>query len=139
MDSVSFTVLGEPTGKGRPKFNSYTRSAYTPKKTVNYETWVKMEYCRQCNNQKFPDDAMIEMEITAYYQIAKSDSKKRKQMKLDNMIRPTKKPDMDNIVKIIADPLNGIAYHDDSQIVNCSIKKFFSDQPRVEVKIKQLS
>ena len=42
MDSVSFTVLGEPTGKGRPKFNSYTRSAYTPKKTVNYETWVKM-------------------------------------------------------------------------------------------------
>ena len=112
MDSVSFTVLGEPTGKGRPKFNSYTRSAYTPKKTVNYETWVKMEYCRQC--------------------------KKKKQMKLDNIIRPTKKPDMDNIVKIIADPLNGIAYHDDSQIVNCSIKKFFSDQPRVEVKIKEV-
>ena len=131
MDSVSFTVLGEPTGKGRPKFNSYTRSAYTPKKTVNYETWVKMEYCRQCNNQKFPDDAMIEMEITAYYQIAKSDSKKKKQMKLDNMIRPTKKPDMDNIV-------NGIAYHDDSQIVNSSIKKFFSDHPRVEVKIREV-
>lgn len=83
-------------------------------------------------------NAMIEMEITAYYQIAKSDSKKKKQMKLNNVIRPTKKPDMDNIVKIIADPLNGIAYHDDSQIVNCSIKKFFSDQPRVEVKIKEV-
>ena len=84
MDSVSFTVLGEPTGKGRPKFNTQSRKAYTPTKTVNYETWVKMEYCRQCNNHKFPDDAMIEMEITAYYRIAKSDSKKKKQMKLQS-------------------------------------------------------
>ena len=41
MDSVSFTVLGEPTGKGRPRFNTQSGRAYTPKKTVNYETWVK--------------------------------------------------------------------------------------------------
>lgn len=32
-------------------------------------------------------------------------------------IRPTKKPDMDNVVKIIADSLNNLAYYDDTQIV----------------------
>lgn len=139
MDSITFTIPGEPKAKGRPRFNTRTGRAYTPKNTVLYEALVKMEYYRQCNNHKFDDDALINMEITAYFQVAKSDSKKKKKMKLDNIIRPTKKPDMDNIIKVIADPLNSIAYHDDSQIVDCSIKKMFSEHPRVEVTISQIN
>jgi Holliday junction resolvase RusA-like endonuclease len=49
--------------------------------------------------------------------------------------RPTKKPDIDNIEKIIFDALNGIAYNDDSQIVSCWADKFYSTVPRVEVVI----
>ena len=52
------------------------------------------------------------------------------------MTRPTKKPDLDNIIKAIADSLNGIAYKDDAQIVELKSKKFYSDTPRVEVTIK---
>lgn len=37
--------------------------------------------------------------------------------------------------KIIADALNKIAYHDDTQIVDCQVRKFYSDDPRVEVRI----
>lgn len=77
MDSVSFTVLGEPTGKGRPRFNTQSCRAYTPKKTVNYETWVKMEYCRQCNNQKFPDDAMIEWRSQHIIRLRRVTARKR--------------------------------------------------------------
>lgn len=51
------------------------------------------------------------------------------------IIRPTKKPDMDNCIKVIADALNKLAYHDDTQIVDCQIRKFYSDDPRVEVRI----
>lgn len=40
---------------------------------------------------------------------------------------------MDNCIKIIADALNKIAYHDDTQIVDCQVRKFYSDDPRVEV------
>lgn len=44
MDRVKFTVLGEPKGKGRPRFSTQTGRAFTPKQTVNYETLVHTEY-----------------------------------------------------------------------------------------------
>ena len=54
------------------------------------------------------------------------------------IIRPIKKPDMDNVIKVIADSLNQIAYRDDTQIVDCQCRKFYSEQPRVEIKIRQI-
>lgn len=46
---------------------------------------------------------------------------------------PTKKPDADNVSKIILDALNGLAYHDDSQVVELTVKKKFALYPRVDV------
>lgn len=133
---VSFTVLGEPKGKARPRFAK--GHAMTPKDTVNYETLVHMEYLSQCGDKKFSDDAMLDMRIKAYYSIPKSASKKKKSAMAMGMIRPTKKPDMDNVVKIIADSLNQVAYRDDTQIVDCQCRKFYSENPRVEVRIKEI-
>jgi Holliday junction resolvase RusA-like endonuclease len=48
---------------------------------------------------------------------------------------PTKKPDADNILKLAADSLNGLAYVDDKQIVSAVIHKFYSDRPRLEINI----
>lgn len=135
MKEVTFVVAGEPRGKARPRFNTKTGHAITPSDTANYETLVKWEYARQCN-AKFPDDAMLDMRIKAFYSVPKSDSKKKRAMKLAGEIRPTKKPDMDNVIKIIADALNNVAYHDDTQIVDCQVRKFYSENPRVEVTIK---
>lgn len=135
---VRFTVLGEPKGKGRPRFSTMTGSASTPKRTVNYETLVHMEYMSQCPGIQFPDDAMLDMRILAYYSIPKSASRKKKAAMLAGDIRPTKKPDMDNVVKIIADSLNQVAYRDDTQIVDCQCRKFYSNEPRVEVIIRQV-
>ena len=92
----------------------------------------------QCKGFRFPDDAMLDLRILAYYSIPKSGSKKLKEQKLANIIRPTKKPDMDNVVKMIADALNQVAYKDDTQIVDCQVRKFFSEEPRVEVIIRQI-
>ena len=135
---VKFTVFGEPKGKGRPRFNTRTGHAITPKDTVNYETLVHMEYLNQCGKARFPDDAMLDMRIKAYYSIPQSKSKKKKELMRAGVIRPTKKPDMDNCIKIIADALNKIAYHDDTQIVDCQVRKFYSDDPRVEVRILEI-
>ena len=134
---VKFIVLGNPVGKGRPRFTK-TGHTFTPKDTVNYETLVHMEYLNQCGNARFPDDAMLDMRIKAYYSIPQSKSKKKKELMRAGVIRPTKKPDMDNCIKIIADALNKIAYHDDTQIVDCQVRKFYSDDPRVEVRILEI-
>ncbi len=138
MDKVKFTVLGEPKGKGRPRFSTQTGRAFTPKQTVSYETLVHTEYMVQCKGFRFSDDAMLDMRILAYYSIPKSGNKKEKAQKLANVIRPTKKPDMDNVVKMVADALNQVAYKDDTQIVDCQVRKFYSEQPRIEVIIQEV-
>lgn len=133
---VKFTIYGEPKGKGRPRFCRNTGHAMTPKDTVNYETLVRLEYGEEYGDFRFPDDTMLDMRIMAYYSIPKSASKKKKAAMLLGTIRPTKKPDMDNVVKIIADSLNQVAYRDDTQIVDCQCRKFYSDIPRVVVTIR---
>lgn len=130
---LSFTIPGEPVGKARPRM---TRSGhtYTPEKTVSYENLVKLCFKAKYPNEK-PADGTVQMVITAHYAMPKSVSNKKRQLMTDGKIRPTKKPDADNIIKAVADALNGIAYRDDSQIVNVSISKWYSDSPRVEVAI----
>ena len=137
---VQFTIAGEPKGKGRPKFTTIHghAQAITPKDTVVYENLVKTMYSIQCGDFKFPDGAQLDMTICAYFAIPKSASKKKREEMMLGKIRPTKKPDMDNIIKIIADALNQIAYKDDSQIVDTTIQKYYSDNPRVIVMIKEV-
>ena len=132
---LKFVVPGEPKGKARPRVTQ-NGCAYTPKETVQYENLVKMEYHRQCGRSRFNDDAPLDVRIAAYYSIPKSVSKKKKQLMRDRQLRPMKKPDTDNVVKIVLDSLNGIAYHDDVQVVDCQVRKFYSDEPRVVVIIQ---
>lgn len=133
---VQFTVLGDPTGKGRPRFSTVCGhvKARTPENTVLYENLVKTEYHRQVG-ERFPDDAMLDFRLTAYYAVPKSVSKKKRKAMLEHRIRPTKKPDWDNIGKTVCDALNGIAYRDDAQVVDSMVRKFYSNTPRVEVSI----
>lgn len=146
MNEVRIKVLGEPQGKGRPRFvaryNPATQKsfgqAHTPDKTVVYENLIRTEYSIQTGNFRYPDDAMLDMRILAYYSIPKSASKKKRAMMLEGVIRPTKKPDMDNVMKVVADSLNQVAYKDDTQIVDAQCRKFYSEEPRIEVIIRQI-
>ena len=77
------------------------------------------------------------MRVTAYFQIPKSTSKKHHMAMIDHLIRPTKKVDIDNLYKVVADACNHVAYHDDAQIVDGQIRKFYSDHPRVVITIQE--
>lgn len=132
---IRFVVYGEPVGKARPRFNTRTKTAYTPSKTSEYEKEVAMAYKTAGGNKKF--DGAVSLDINAYFAIPKSTSKKRVEQILKQDIRPTKKPDIDNIAKIILDGLNGIAYQDDKQIVSVRVNKFYSTEPRIEVEIEE--
>lgn len=137
--NIKFTVLGDPTGKGRPRFSTVCGhvKTRTPENTVLYENLVKTEY-RQQVGKKFPDDAMLDFRVMAFYSVPKSVSKKKRAAMLEHRIRPTKKPDWDNIGKTVCDALNGIAYRDDAQVVDSMVRKFYSENPRVEVSIADI-
>lgn len=77
------------------------------------------------------------MEITAFFDIPKSFSKKRIEEALEGCISPLKKPDADNIAKIICDALNGVAYKDDTQVVELRVRKIYAAEPSVSVLIDE--
>lgn len=125
---VIFTVPGEPQGKARAR--TCGGHTYTPEKTVLYENLIKTEYARQCGNRKFSilSDGTaqpVAVRIEAVYGIPKSYSKKKRERALNGELAPTKKPDADNIAKVVCDALNGVAYVDDTQVIDLHIVKSF--------------
>lgn len=138
MNEIQFTIPGPPQGKARPRVvraKSGISLTYTPDKTVAYEELVRSRYQAAAQSFRFPDDAQVAIQITARYPIPKSKSKKTKAEMLVGALRPTKKPDCDNIVKIICDALNGFAYKDDAQIVLAQVAKEYAEIPQTNVRL----
>jgi Holliday junction resolvase RusA-like endonuclease len=141
-NEIYFIVPGPVVGKQRPKFSTiggYAK-AYTPKKTKDYESKVKACYLEEVQYQpmRWSNKEPLEMIVNAYFEIPKSASKKaRTEMLLHGY--PCKKADADNILKAAADALNGVAYTDDSQIVCATVNKIWSESPKLEVTIRELS
>lgn len=135
---AKFTVFGEPQGKARPRFSRRGGgvTTYTPKKTVDYEREVVRAYKRECGGLYFGAKIPLIVYITAFFKPPKSASKEALQQMFAGDSPPTKKPDVDNIIKAVCDALNGVAYVDDAQVVFCSCKKrWAATEPRVAVTI----
>jgi Holliday junction resolvase RusA-like endonuclease len=133
---MRFVIFGEPQGKARPRFS--TRSGvprtYTSQKTVDYEEKVR-EAFEETGHPGYHDKEPVLVHIDAYFKIPKSTSKIKRQLMLEKT-SPVKKPDADNIAKIICDALNGYAYDDDSQVAFLAVSKFWAkEEPYVEVEI----
>ena len=69
--------------------------------------------------------------------IAESDTKKTKMAKILGKLRPTKKPDIENMAKTVFHALNKVAYYDDSQIVDAVLRKVWSEKARTEIVIRE--
>lgn len=132
-----FTVYGEPQGKERARTvrSGGKVHSFTPQKTADYEELVRRAWLATGETGYF-NKTPIAVKILAYFQIPKSVSKKKREEMLDDFERPTKRPDADNIAKIICDGLNGKAYGDDAQVVDLEVTKYWTDgDARVEVTI----
>ena len=136
---VKFVIPGEPKGKGRPRVERHGDRTVTrtPDDTIIYENLVRTEYLRQCGGHRFADDKQLDLRVIAYYPIPSSKSKKQQRLMEAGMVRPTKKPDTDNVLKVIADSLNQVAYKDDAQVVDTMVRKFYSRIPRTVVLISE--
>lgn len=137
---VSFTVQGKPTGKARPRVvmqNGHAR-AYTPQATADYEERVRLEYQAQCGNAYFERGVPLMVQIVAYMPIPQSASQKQRERMLRGSLQPVKKPDWDNIGKIICDALNGVAWHDDAQIVRATVSKLYGLEEGVQVCVSEV-
>jgi len=138
MFSTGFIIEGDPVAKGRPKFARRGKfvSVYTPEKTKTYETKVA-EIATNAMGDQEPLETPVVVSIWIYLQIPKSYSKKRFADCINQLERPTKKPDIDNVAKAVTDAMNGIVYQDDSQIVSIHIHKYYASTGSVIVFISE--
>ena len=131
-----FEVPGAIKGKGRPRVNSYTGIVYTPTTTKDYEYLVEQYFLLKYPKFK-PLEGRLSVNIKAIFTIPKSAKKTDKDKMLENTISPTKKPDIDNIVKIILDAMNKFAFKDDTQITKLSVEKEYGIEEKVIVEIEE--
>ena len=115
----------------RPRF---TRNgiAYKDPKDVEYEKQIQEAFITSGEVKR---DGYVSINIDAFYQIPKGTSKRVKALMIEGKIRPVVKPDVDNISKIVLDALNGYAYKDDNQVVDCYVSKWYSEDARLQIKI----
>ena len=124
MTALVITIPGEMRGKQRPRVTRQGH-AYTPEQTTNAEAWVRA--CAIDAGVRAPMEGALRLRMEVRKAIPPSWSRKEKAAALAGTRRPTGKPDVDNLAKLVGDALNGIVWRDDAQIVDLHVSKIYAD------------
>lgn len=123
MARYSVHIPGTPVAKARPRITvrGGKPRAYTPKKTADYEAMI-------ADLVKIPEPSSkpLRVHINLYLPIPQSWSKQKTIDAACGNILPTSRPDADNYAKAILDAMNGVAFHDDSQVVDLRVVKQYA-------------
>ena len=136
----SFIVEGKPQGKARAR-TFYDKRAekmrsITPEQTKSYENLIRWKY-REAGGI-YHGTSTLQVAINAFYPIPQSFSRAKRKAAETGNLRPTTKPDCDNIIKVVLDALNGVAYYDDKQVVCVSCNKYYAETGYLNIEIKEL-
>lgn len=132
---IHFDIPGTPQSQLRPRAVRRGKGVmmYDPKQVKEYKEYVAL-IARQ-HAPASPLDGALDVRIRFYMPIPRSTTKKDREAMKQEIMLPAKRPDADNLCKSVLDAGNKILYEDDSQIVRLTAEKFYSDNPRVELKI----
>jgi Holliday junction resolvase RusA-like endonuclease len=133
---MTFTVPGQPQGKGRPRIGKVGDHArmFTPAKTAAYEGLIA-HAARIAMAGHPPLEVAAGCNIFIDCQVPASWSSKKQRMALAGEVLPTAKPDADNVVKAVFDGMNGVVWRDDVLCVDVRVRKRFAATPCVRVEV----
>ncbi len=130
---IRFTIPGDPVGKSRAR-STKAGHHYTPYKTRAYEKRVaRAAQAAMLAAGLQPLTGPVQLIIVCRFAVPKSWPEWKRTAALEHRIRPTGKPDIDNVCKSVTDGLNGIAWLDDAQVVQIVCEKSYSATPEVTV------
>ena len=134
MPDDKYIIVPGIRGKDRPRFNMRSGKVYTPSTTTQFERMVAQCYRKQGGNCF--DSQPVILSVVLFYKLPQSLSRKRKDAMLEKKEPPLVKPDIDNVVKLVMDALNGVAYDDDKQVVRQYAEKRYTDgEPYLAVRV----
>jgi len=124
---MKFTISGKIQPKQRPRVTRF--GTYTPQPTLDYESLVAWNYRKVSKVHCL--DKPLELTVKAYFQLPKKTVNKVGDWCMKNV-------DLDNVIKIVSDGLNGVAYTDDKQIVSIIATKQWAIEEYLEVEIREV-
>lgn len=154
---IRFNIPGDPLAQARPRFTTRYGfvSTYDTKECKNYKKYVRMIAKETAHKIGWISKELpLRMSISVHFAPPKSWSKKKTKAAIAGEIYHDKKPDVDNLSKIIMDALpdkltsnknkdnpaglDAGLYHDDKQIVLLVVRKDYSETPGVDVVLETL-
>lgn len=130
---VTIRLAGMPEGKGRPRFVRQTGRAYTPEKTARYESELRIAAQDAMGSRK-PYEGSLAVKVVAAMPVPASWSGVKQRRALAGDIRPTGRPDADNLLKAL-DAFNSLVFRDDAQIVDAHVIKRYSERPGLTIEV----
>ncbi|AYC28704.1 RusA family crossover junction endodeoxyribonuclease [Paenisporosarcina cavernae] len=138
MKSILFEIVGEPVAQGRPRAGKTAKGKtvlYDPLKSRDFKQYVQLVASQHAPSNLIEGPIVLHVDI--YKSIPKALQTKPKQKLIEaGQLRPITKPDVDNYVKGVKDGMNKIIWNDDSQVVELTVRKFYSNNPKVVVCVK---
>jgi Holliday junction resolvase RusA-like endonuclease len=118
---VEFTIAGEPVAQGRPRFSNHGGfvKTYDPAKSREAKQHVRYA-AKEAMEGISPLSGPIHMR--AEFGIMMPKTLERKRTPREREWR-TKKPDLDNLLKLVKDAWSGVVYLDDNIIVQVTARK----------------
>lgn len=125
MPRIRIKIPIEPVPKGRPRVtmtNSGVRT-YTPERTMIAEEEVRAHLYKY-RDKAFPEYVPVKLSLTFYRRKSKWKPKNKTQY---DKILPVRKPDIDNLAKMVLDAMNGLLFVDDAQITTLILRKKWAE------------
>jgi Holliday junction resolvase RusA-like endonuclease len=125
-DCHHFTLFipGPVQAKGRPRFNMSTGRTYTPTRTKIAENDVRAVW-REAGEPRIPERMPVAVRIYAVLDRPQTHYRANGELSAAGRrsIFPVKKPDADNLAKLLLDSLNGLGWADDAQVVTLEVQR----------------
>jgi Holliday junction resolvase RusA-like endonuclease len=132
MNELILNIPGNPLAKKRPRFARRGKFVTTYNAQESEEgKFICLMQSQLNGHDPIPAGTPIKLNLIFYMPIPESISKK----KLQAGIFHTKKPDLDNLIKFVKDCLNGVVWHDDSQVNDIQASKVYNVSPSTVIKL----
>ncbi len=138
MLDISFEIPGPVVGKGRPRFVRQTGRTYTPEATLTYENLIRATAAEKMRGAA-PTERPVDMVLRVLTPVTAGWPEWKRAAALAGTVKPTGKPDADNVLKLVSDALNGIVFKDDAQVVTATLEKAYGAVPGLSVHIRMLA
>ena len=133
LSPVTVTLFGEPVAWARTRLGKGIH--FTPTKQRNNAAVLRLA-AQEAMAGRLPFDCPVRVELMAEFAVPGSWSSRKRLKAISGQLMPGKRPDIDNLYKIVADAFNTVVFRDDCLVVEAVLLKVYSGQPKLVVKIE---